>query len=43
MFVDLELTLSGHYALCYIVHMFFGVHHKNMYGDTLSIGASIYA
>ena len=31
--VDPELTLNGLYALCYIAHMSFGVHYKNVNED----------
>jgi len=28
------MTLNGHYARCYITHMFFGANHKNLNEDT---------
>ena len=31
--VDPEMTLNGHYALCYITHTSFGAHHYSLNGN----------
>jgi len=38
--VDLELTLNGHCALCYIIHVFFGAHCKNLNEDGSILSAA---
>jgi len=38
--VDLELTLNGHCALCYITNMSFGVNHKNLNEDRPILSAA---